>query len=66
MAAEYPQQQIRKNDVKNESKKHYVDIPHPVGCDIAVGRAIVPGQGRVVVTPNAGCGELVENVLSLI
>lgn len=43
-----------------------MDIPDPVGCEIAVGRAVVPGQDRVVVTPNAGCGELVQNVLSLI
>lgn len=42
------------------------DTPEPIGCDSAVGGAGVPRQGGVVVTPSAGCGELVQDVLSLI
>lgn len=41
-----------------------MDILCSIGCDVIDG-AVIPGQDRVVVAPNAGCGELTEDILSL-
>lgn len=45
-------------------KKQTLDILYSIGCDIVDG-AVVPGQGRVVVASDAGCGELIQDILSL-
>lgn len=44
--------------------KRRFDVLYSVGCDI-VGGAIVPGQNRVVVAPDAGHGELIQDILGL-
>lgn len=41
-------------------------IRHSIGCVVVVvGRAVFPGQHRVVVAPDVWCGELAQNVLGL-
>lgn len=38
--------------------KTTVDILYSIGCDIVDG-AVVPGQDKVVVASDAGCGKLI-------